>query len=96
MSRPQGVVVVTVRPAEDREHCVADELLARATEGLDRLDHGHQRVVDLAADVFGIVFGDKPDVVDQVSEERGDDATVARLDVNGGWSGAANGGPDAA
>jgi hypothetical protein len=41
-------------------------------------------VVDLAADVLGIVLGDEPDVIDKVGEERGDDATIARLNVGGG------------
>ena len=37
--RTEGVVVVAARPAEHREHRVADELLARPVERLDRLDH---------------------------------------------------------
>jgi hypothetical protein len=34
------------------------------------------------------VFGDEPDVVDEVREERGDDAAIARLDLRrvGTWT----------
>ena len=81
---------MAVRPAEDGEHRVADELLAGPAEGLDRLDHRHERLVDLAADVFRIVLGNQPHVIDEVGEERGDDASVARLDIRGSGSRTAN------
>src|SRR6185436_9790540 len=79
MGGPERVVVVGGRPAEDREHGVADELLARPVEALDRVDHRRERRVDASPDLLRVVLRDEPDVVDEIREEGGDDAPVTRL-----------------
>ena len=48
-----GVVVVGDGPAEDREHGVTDELLARALEAFDRVGHPAQRGADPRPDLLG-------------------------------------------
>ena len=52
-----------------------------------------ERLVDLAADVFRIVLGDEPDVIDEIGEERRDDAPVAPLDVSWRFGAARRPGP---
>ena len=64
------------RPAEDREHGIADEFLARAVEPLDGLGHGREGRRDPGPDHLGVVLGEHADVVDQVGEQGGDDAPV--------------------
>jgi hypothetical protein len=77
MGRAKRVVVVGDGPAEHREDRVADELLARAVELLDRVAHRDERRVDAAPDLLGVVLGDQPDVVDEVREQGGDDPAIA-------------------
>ena len=65
---PKGVVVVGDRPAEDREHGIADELLTGPVEAVDRVDHRPERRIDPTADLLGVELRDEPDVVDDVGE----------------------------
>ncbi len=67
------------RPAEDREDGIADELLARPVETLDRIGHPAKRGPDACPDLFRIVLGDHPDVVHEVGEQGGHDPPVASL-----------------
>ena len=71
------IVVTRQRPAEDREDRVADELLARPAEPLHLLGHGRKGLGNARLHELGIVFGDHPHVVDDVREQRRDDATIA-------------------
>ena len=75
--RAHRVIVVRPRPAEHREHGVADELLARAVEPLDRGRHRREGDRHARPDHLRVVLGEHPDVIDEVGEERGDDASVA-------------------
>ena len=52
--RPDRVVVVGTRPAEHREHRIADELLARALEAFDGVGHPAERRADARAHLLGI------------------------------------------
>ena len=74
---PERVVVVRARPAEDGEDRVADELLARPVEAVDRVGHRGERRGHAGTDLLRIVLGEHPDVVDEIGEEGGDDAPVA-------------------
>jgi hypothetical protein len=77
------VVVVAARPAEDGEYRVTDELLARAVEPGDGVGHRGQGRRDPGPDLLGVVLGHHPHVVDEIREERRDDAPVAGLGGRG-------------
>jgi hypothetical protein len=80
--RPDRVVIVGPWPAEDREHRIADELLARSAEALDDLGHGGKRGGHPRPDDLGIVLREHPDVVDEIGEQGRDHpaVTLDRLD----------------
>src|SRR6185436_18604950 len=82
------------RPTEHREHRVTDELLACAFEALDGRGHRHERGGHTRANVLGIVFGEHPDVVNEVGEQRRDDTPVTALGRRGGICGCPVGASD--
>ena len=67
---PQGIVVVSNRSAEDRQHGVADELLERTAEVDDGLAQEPQRAVDARPDLLRVELVDEAGVADQIGEER--------------------------
>ena len=58
---------------------------------LDRVRHRRERGGDPTPHLFWIVFGDHPDVVDEVGEERRHDAPIPRLDAQGPCTGSVGG-----
>jgi hypothetical protein len=81
---PLGIVLVSNRRAEDRHHCVADELLDRAAVPFELMPQTRVVRADTCANILGVgCFGGGGEA-DQVAEEdRHDLALLARLRHDG-------------
>jgi hypothetical protein len=81
-ARPQGVVVMSFRSAEDGQNRVPDELLERPAIFDDGLAENRQCAVDSGPNLLRIELVDESRVSDKIGEEGGHDSPVADFETD--------------